>query len=183
LRVIGIAIHAGQGQDRGDDAGVPVADEFPRASDSDDEQRDQEVAEQFRGAAVARVVQELNARFELERERREQDGDEPELLRPVAPRQAAGEHGPRPRKGEDDSADGHHGGRVPDVVPRHEAEQRDRDRVGERQDGGGGADLLDDDRAVIGTTAARDGYGDEQQPNKSGGAAGDRWEQRLVGPV
>jgi hypothetical protein len=128
-------------------------------------------------------VQELDARLELECERHEQGGDESELLWPVASGQAAGEHGPCSGEGEEDAADGYHGGRVADVVPWHEAEQRDRDRVGERQDGGCGADLLDDDRAVVGAAAAGDGYGDEQQPDESGRAGGDRWEQCLVGPV
>ena len=39
-----VAVVAGEHRDRGDDAGVPVSDEFPRPRDFDDQQCDQQVA-------------------------------------------------------------------------------------------------------------------------------------------
>ena len=85
---------------------------------------------------------------ELECERRQEQGDQCELPRHVVPRHVAGEDGSRPCGGEEDADDSEHDGGIPDIVSGHQAEQRDRQRISERQDAGGRADLLDDDRAV-----------------------------------
>jgi len=129
-----------------------------------------------------RIQDEADAAGELECERQQEQGNQTELPRHVPPGQMTGEHRSRPRRGKQDADDSHHGGGIPDIVPGHQTEQRDRQRVGERQDRGGRADLLDDERAISGAMPARNGHGDEQQAGQRGRAVSDRREQVPVRP-
>ena len=58
-RAIGVAVVAGEHRDRGNDARIPVPDEFPRPQDPDDQQCDQQVADQP-GSATAVGIQDEN---------------------------------------------------------------------------------------------------------------------------
>ena len=175
-------VMTGEHRDRGDDARGPVSDEFPCPRDSDDQQSNEEIADELCSAGAVRIQDEINTAGELQYERQQKEGDQSDLPRHMAPWQMTGEDGSRPRSGIEDADDSQHGGRVPDVVPGYQAEQRDRQRISERQDRGGRADLLDDDRAIRWVMAGSDGHGNEQQAGKRGRAVSDRREQIPVGP-
>jgi len=70
-----VLLPAGEDRDRGEDAGVPVADELPGSRDADQQQRDQDVAEALRGAGAMWSRQQPQAGAEVEPERAQQQGD------------------------------------------------------------------------------------------------------------
>ena len=80
-------------------------------------------------ASAVRINDEINAGRELEGERQQKDGYQSELPRHVAPRQMAGEDRACPRSGKQAADDSHYDGRISDIVPWDEAEQRDRQRI------------------------------------------------------
>ena len=116
-RAVVAAVMAAEHRDRGDNAGVPVPDQLPGPGDSDDQQCDQQVAENFCRATAVRLPDELNAGGELEGERHQQEGDQCELARHVPPRHMAGEDGPRPGGGEQDADDRQRDRPVPERCP------------------------------------------------------------------
>ncbi len=108
---------AGKYCDRGGDACVPVADEFPRPCDSDQQRRDQGVADPLHGRAAARVGDEGDAAGKLGAEDQQKQDDQVELLPLLAQRRPAGPDGPYPRGGEQDADNPSTTAGIPTLVP------------------------------------------------------------------
>ena len=88
--IVGFAIVAGEHRDRGNDARVSFPDKFPRPRDPDEQQCDQQIADEPGRVIAVRIQDERDAAGELEGERRQQQGDQRDLPRHVAPRKMTG---------------------------------------------------------------------------------------------
>ena len=95
---------AGEHGDRSDDARAPIPDEFPGPRNPDNQQSDEEIADQLGSASAVRIQDEGNASGELECERQQEEGNQSDLSRHMAPWQMAGEDGPRPCGGVEDAS-------------------------------------------------------------------------------
>ncbi|MGA3151502.1 MAG: hypothetical protein ABSD40_03725 [Streptosporangiaceae bacterium] len=110
----------------------------------------------------------------LHAEDQQEQRDQPELIALLARRGLAGQDGSHGRGRESDPDDAHHQGRIPDIGAGHEGEERDRQRVDERHQGGGRPDLPDDGRPPLRHPARGHRQGDEQKAGQRGRGAGDR---------
>ena len=139
-----VALPPGQRGDGGRDAGVAVTHEFPGPGDADEQGAGQDVADRVDRRVAVRVRDRHDARHDLDAKGRQQQHDQPELTLDPSPRHGVGQDGPHPAEGEQDAADRERGGRIADLVVRHQAEEGDRQGVGERDQRRRRADLPDD---------------------------------------
>ena len=135
-RAIGVAVVAGEHRDRGNDARLPVPDEFPCPQDPDDQQCDQQVADQSDSATAVRIQDENDAAASSDANVARRRAIS-QSCRGTCRRGTWLEKMDRvPAAVKKMPMTANYGGRIPDIVPGYEAEQRDRQRIGERQDAG-----------------------------------------------
>jgi hypothetical protein len=88
----------------------------------------------------------------------------------------------RRRGAKEDADHADHHRRIPHVGSRHEAEQRDGQRIAERQQRSGSPDLLENVWEGVWGAALRNGDDDEQEASKRSGRGRNCREQIPVGP-
>jgi hypothetical protein len=150
-----VALAPGERQEGGGDAVVPVAHEFPGPGDADEQRADQDVAEHVDRYGLIRVGGHDDPRDGFDPEHGQQQHDQPDLAAHPGPRDRVGQDGPQPAEGEQQADDTEHGGRIPDLVVRHQAEEGDRQGVGEGQQRGRRPDLPDNVRTLAGGPPGR----------------------------
>jgi hypothetical protein len=172
----------GKHGDRGNDARVPVAHQFPCPRDPDDHRRDQGVANYLDRHAAVRISENGDPADKLSAEDEQQQYNQPQLPQRLMVRGLAGQYGSQTCRGEQDPDDAQRRGRIPNIGVRHQAEQRDGQHINERQEGGGLPDLLNDRRSGAWSPARCHRQGDEQQARQRTGSTSDRQEKIPVGP-
>ena len=97
---------------------------------------------QAHSAGIVGIVEEINPSRELEAEDQEKEDSQRDLPAALVLQRRAHKEGPHACGTEEEADDADHDSGIPHVGTRHQAEQRNRQRIGEREERSRSPDLL-----------------------------------------
>jgi hypothetical protein len=115
------------------------------------------------------MAEQINACSELDTEDQQKKDGQGDVPPTPVPHRRASKNGAHARSAEHDADDTDNHCRIPHVGSRHQAEQRDGERIGKRQQRGGGADLLANIWQGLRGAALPNGPSDEQEARERTG--------------